>query len=353
MDGGLEKWVKRVNQTSSVISSYLLNEELDDSFGWGARMSALAAQLPDDDISGLLLTGPDGCGRHNCISYFIRDLADAFEPVFLSASSFKTRGAGAFETSELVGALLDDFYDRKTGACLIFDGVGDDELAADMLEYLSETVCEYHLMRDEYPPLLVVIIKSDPSGIPALLRSRLLHCGMTCPTEEQRMSFIEAKAKDIKKCVDFKKLTSLTDGFSYSGMLDLIRNVTLELDARDELTIKAAALEALARSQRTKTDDSAQRIGFYNGAEKFMGAIPKILERIASQRVQAAPAYSTPQMVESATKKPDEQNYEKRYTEEREKIESMPVRQLSAELFGEEFVDKMLNTESGLEIEQS
>ena len=344
MDIQYENWIEKTKQFSLIVSEYLLNEIPDDSFGWGARMSTLARQLPDENISGLLLTGPDGCGKHTCVSHFIRELKnDDFEPVFLNGSSFKKHNVSALGATELIGALLDDFYDRNKGICLVLDQLEGNNFYSEVLDYLCEIVCEYHLMRNEYPPFFVIIIKKEPAGVPALLSTRLLQCNMTLPTASQRRAFFEGKAKMIKKCVDFEKIVMHTDGFSYNDLLSLIRNVTLELDSRRALAIEDSTLEELIKAQSASNNKADCKADFFKKAEEFIESFLILTERLANQKVQAVTfTDATQRKAIEESQQQDGQTNAINLEMEWQKSENMPVKQLVSEVLGEEDVERLL-----------
>lgn len=340
MDKQQENWIKKTKRLSAIVSGYLLSEVPDDSFGWGARMSALAGQLPDENISGLLLTGPDGCGKHTCVAHFLSGLdPDIFEPIFLIGSNLKS---SAFASSEMICSLLDDFYDRGKGLCLVLDRPEDSDINSEILGCLCEAVCEYHLKRDEYPPFFVIIIKSDPLGVPALLSSRLLQCNMTLPTLAQRRAFIEAKAAHIKKCADLEKIIQHTDGFSYSGILNLIRNIELELDSKNALALDSADLEELIDVRPSSGIKADIGTDILKKADEFVKSFQAFSEQMANKEFPAAVFAGAEQRSTASGLPQGDPAGSINLEDERKKAESMPVKQLASELFGEEFVENEL-----------
>lgn len=314
----------------------------DDSCGWKSRMRALAGMLPDDELSGILLTGPDGCGKHTCAAQFANAVdEDRFDLLCFNATLLCGRDGGGINPSDFISAVLDDTYDRKRGLVMVLELPDAAESCDAMLDTLASAVCEFHVMRDEYPPLILVLIKSDPTGIPQILRERLMSCHMTYPDKAQRLAFLQSRAKSLKKYVSFEKVAEITDGYSYRSLLDLYQNAAVWIDAQDAVTMPDEVLQTLVASiaeQRPsdKTDNS-----FHHATDKHFKELTKALNRIAEKRPQPAGTESPERNDNEVGASKNANGMIIDINAEAEKSMTMPVIDLQDELFGKEFSNRV------------
>lgn len=280
-------WVEKRRKASAVVADYILTSQPDDSFGWGSRVSMLAKTLHDGQTSGLLITGPDGCGKHTCAAHMVNALRnDGYGTVFISGEDAAACCKMGFSISSGIDALLDDAYDRKEGICMVFERLEKFEGREELYNYLSNAVCEYHMNSDALLPLFVILIEKEPASVPALLRSRLLHCNMIVPTRSCREAFLKNNAQGIRSCVDLNGLAASTEGFTYSQLVNLVKNITLELDAKDLTALSGDDLNELIKLHAQSCYESGDKLTLLKKAEALIDMLPPLIGQIGKQGLQ-------------------------------------------------------------------
>ena len=68
----LQEWLDKTLQDSANLEYDIFLEELDDTFGWGEILELMWYKLPQPCAGGILLTGPDGCGKHTAAAHMVR-----------------------------------------------------------------------------------------------------------------------------------------------------------------------------------------------------------------------------------------------------------------------------------------
>ena len=76
-DHELRSWLENAEQGTAIFYHYATQMELDDSFGWGERLSKMwNIGVLGPPPQGLLLTGPDGCGKHTAAAHMYQILTE-------------------------------------------------------------------------------------------------------------------------------------------------------------------------------------------------------------------------------------------------------------------------------------
>lgn len=331
-----EAWLDGILNSAAVMEAYIDRQELDDSFGWGALLDAMWFSENGKRLSGsgVLLTGPDGSGKHTAAYHMIKGLLSRkYAHVFLTDEDFDAQVIGAESAKERLRRLLDRFYDQDQALCIVLEQAGAFQNIQSVLRFLGETLCEYWLCED-YPPLFVILIASDDPPVPAPLRGRLRLCRMSLPGEDRRRTFLENRAGDLRHYVPFHTLVSQTDGMSYGELSDVVDHIRTFVDLTDS-AISEEKAAAFIQEQKPRP----VRVQLPEKVETLIDALPQLLpdflSKISTVRREAGPV---PASIPEPVNGPKQENL----AGERERIENLPVSVLAEELFGAERVAQLL-----------
>lgn len=344
----VNNWLEKTLDTALNMIRNINAEKLDDSFGWGAILFQQLEQSQSISGRGLLLTGPDGCGKHTAAAYMIKFLSDRqFECVFLDGCELSEDG---IETATMrLDALLEYSYDQGRGMCIALEHMEQCRYRWELLSYLGSTLYDYWLNQDQVPPVFLILLDNQEQGVPTILRKRLRLCRMVLPSLSRRKIFIENCARDLRKYISLDSFADATAGATYAQMLDLIQNVRDLLDSRDAGLSEEDFL-SFVREQMPIPDFRDILTKAVYSASSFFEKMPQILhDTLASTQTDVAAISNSIQFVSenlppssSVTSGNTSQGLAKNKTE----IENMSVNQLAVELFGQKFVTELLNTRS-------
>ena len=329
-------WLDGILNSAAVMEAYIDRLELDDSFGWGALLDAMWFSEDGKRLtgSGVLLTGPDGSGKHTAAYHMIKGLLSRkYAHVFLTDEDFNAQAVGTDLAKERLRSLLDRFYDQEQALCVVLEQVGAFQNIQSVLRFLGETLCEYWLCED-YPPLFVILIASDDPPVPAPLRGRLRLCRMSLPDEDRRRTFLENRAGDLRHYVPFHTLVSQTEGMSYRELSDVADHIRTFVDLTDS-AISEEKAAAFIREQRPRP----VRVQLPEKVEALIDALPQLLSdflsRISTVSREAGPVPAPAPEPVAGPKQDD-------LAGEWERVNNLPVSVLAEELFGAERVAQML-----------
>lgn len=307
-------------------------EPLDDSFGWGAMFSQQVDQARSLCGRGLLLTGPDGCGKHTAAFHMVKLLRDRdYECLFLDGYDLCAEGFDCAQ--ERISALLDRSYDNGMGLCVVLEDLEQCRCRRELLSYLAGLLYDYGLNADKVPPLYLILLDNNEKALPAALRSRLRLCRMALPNRSRRQTFLENKARSISKYVSMEQFADATEGATYAQMVDLVWNVQDLLDSKDTFLSEEDFLNFVREQMPVPELQSVLMQGAYAAKHYFEQMPQKMYDALTSIQLTAPAAAPAQQAVaEMVVHVNDDMQID--MGERRKEIENMPVGQLEIELFG-------------------
>ena len=334
----------------------ILAEPPDDTFGWGATLEQMWREPAHP--SGLLLLGPDGCGKHTAALHMMRILmADGYQYAVLNDEVLGMAGSVA-ELIDWIGAHMR----RGIRLCLVLDQLHDRIGERRLLSFLGAQLARNRRAEGGQYLLFLMVIDSREPELPAQLRGSLLRCVMALPNAEFRRAFLanvlwERFQLELENYAG-EELIGATEGFTYAQLRDLAYQIGLmlrldasegveayitqlareqaPLPAREEggallaerlcelLELLPALLRDMAEEAGARTETLVQ--GLADAVSRIRISAPAVETTVVRQtQAQDQPLPAQPQMQDAA-------EFGRR---ERERIENMPPNELYQELFGE------------------
>ena len=241
-DHELQSWLNNLNKSSEPLC-HLINltieaenndeqiRPLDDTFGWGVRFSQMLKKKTLDKPRGLLLTGPNGCGKHTAAAHMAHALYNTHCPLLIGGRDLCSEGYAS--ATRRLRYVLDhpNVIDGQIYPwCLILDDLEDFDCRRDLLSWLGLVMDMTWYESEGDPSLFVILIDSCDVDIPSNLRRHLRLCRMSTPGASQRKAYLESsRFPMIQNNVNLKLLVSSTEGFTYAQLADLAQNLECNL----------------------------------------------------------------------------------------------------------------------------
>ncbi len=293
----------------------LLSSRSDYSFGWKDAIEEMIAGGAND---GLLLMGPDGCGKHTAADISVYSLSsEGYRTLYLSSKDFdftdeeikadadirsKMIDSGDEEelTEDIVHTLLDKllnrFFDDGTNICFVLEGIGQSRFTRQIYYRIGTYMVMYN-SDDGFPDMYTVVIEQNEELVPSILRRYLRLIRMSYPSVERRRKALINFGVPSK---DAAAVAVSTEGLTYSQLRDLGANIAVRSRAQDvsgefykELIASQLPAEICETQERNEPSD--ERKFLYGKIGELIDNIPMIVEKLGSRTVVAAP------MVQSAT----------------------------------------------------
>lgn len=360
----IETWLNNTLKRGRILSDYLYSQVPDDSFGWGHILENMWSTTSGAGPSGtgLLLIGPPGSGKHTAIHHMVRRLAELeYIFAFLSADELEDLE----DAEKKISALLDECENGKSGLCLVLEGISELSFSQTLYRYLEEVLCEFYLMQDasqipgpkDHPssklepmtgepnqPLFLILVEEQEPLIPSILRGRLQLCRMTYPDSMRRQLFLENH--DLGN-IQLEQLVEETEGLNYAQLDDLV-NALRALTKDNWISYSHEEQQLLIKEQgRNNNIESDDHSLFMRAATQLFEKLPGLLQnwQLSIPEVnntitdQDSKMESTIQNVQFTM---NERDPESTLNSARERLNSLPVRALIEECFGEENAKQLL-----------
>lgn len=321
MESRVAAWLEKVKELSVYRRDYLDCCPPDDSFGWGERLR-YKLRVPAEKLfrmSGLLLMGNTGCGRHTAAAHavqFLRnDWADmnqeeqGFEAVWLAEESLDfLEDFGSKSVYECLNTLLDAYAGLPI--CLVVEFPEQSGYCAELMRHLGRFSCMYAAYAGQEggftAPLFLIVITDEEERLPRQLRERLHCCRMQLPSYEQRLQFLHRQSRDseLEDVFDpgaFEELAEMTERMNYAQLRDLTQN----LIACAGCDYERDALLAVAESQLPQEPPKAARQRMYGKINDFLDALPELLQNLPAAVPHAPAAQEEAAHAEETERKQD------------------------------------------------
>lgn len=281
------EWVNRIEAKSGVYADFLFTQPTDNTFGWRERLETQLTGIVEnlERPAGLLITGPEGCGRHTVMIHALKLLCDdyqQFAAVFLTAEDLED-DTGNFDLAQQKMETLFAKYrdqaaeDRKL--FLVVDEIDDYPFRSALLKFLEKTVCEYRLEKEQEAELFLVLFQNTPFRVPAVMKGLLYPCSMVYPDRAHRQHFVEDYTEDMYKALPMEMLLDETEGYSYAELLAMVKNAqTMFLQTEEKLSEKTMKALLEERQMPVKAESEKERL--FQKIEKALDSLPELLEKL-------------------------------------------------------------------------
>lgn len=326
-------WLQEILENADLFFEDLVDPPLDDTFGWGAMYSALLDGRGNVNGTGLLITGPDGCGKHTAALHMIKLLtAGAYAVVFLDGAQWSSLDIRVvLERMEL---LLQYFADEGKSLCICLEGMENCSLRREILHYWGHSLTVYRHERHRFPSLFLILIDGCEETVPFLLRRQLLLCRMTPPNRELRKKLLEAKALSLKEQFSFDVFVDNTEGASYGQILDMLQNLSNLLDCR---TVNEAELVAFISGQMPPVEPVRE---LSDVMSDFLTQLPNMLRNNSYGNEERNHNFDTSNQ-STVTEDKAMENSNQYLADKRRQFEAQQPGELADDLFTKEVADEM------------
>ena len=336
-------WLNFHLKESESFQNLILTQNLNDASKLGGALGRMVSRGKTERPSGVLLTGPSGSGKHHAAYHILQALdKEDCAPVFFTGASL-AEGVSDFPgLAERINALLDRFYDIGQGLCIVLEEPDESGFSGQLYPFLGRIAHEYRNNPDELPALFLIFLAKETPALPSILTDLMLCCKCTLPDAEQRRTYIDDRAKSISNYVSLEHLAQVTEGCSYTAIFKIIKELEFLVDtsgcAPDSDTILRVVRQN-APTQEITNDDSLT-----SALERLETVFSDLADRISNLNLTgavAAPVVNSVASVASQRQEREAPTLPSVFVDRKE-YEEMPVRQLSAELFGEERANALL-----------
>lgn len=343
MKDTMETWLNMAHDESDAqwkFWEFLQMEQARMDFEWDDYLKSYIKNDFDLNGSGLLITGPDGCGKHTAARRAVwhlleRSTTKPFNQVLLNGLLLEASSAG--EAINRLGSLVDDFDNANVSLCLVMDGLEDHPFRQKILTFLGRKLRD-HFFNGE-PEMFLILIDRSEETIPQQLRSQLKLFRMDLPNVKQREHIIEQYGEHIKQRVSFEEMAKNTEGFSCIQLRDLVHTLRWTLSSRGESAVMTnEELKTFCRSQLPAPNPENAVVTLARSVQQLMDKLPQMLQNLPAQGQQMSAAQQQLQQNNSA--RIDERGF---LAAERKRIQELPPKALAEETYGKKFVEDVIS----------
>lgn len=316
---------------------------LDDTFGWGARFFQMWKKKTLDKPRGLLLTGPNGCGKHTAAAHMIRTLYDTHCPLRIRGRELCAEGYAP--ATRRLRYVIDhpNVIDGNTYPwCLVLEGLEDFDCRRDLLTWLGQVMEASWYESGGDPSLFVILIDSSEEDIPSVLRSHLRLCRMSAPAASRRRAyFTSARFPMIQNAVNLDLLVASTEGLTYAQLTDLGQNLecTLYCLHSDQPNFSDSELMEFLQEQVPDVSAVDPLQSLAQSARQFIERLPELMTHMGTGGfVRVKEEGSGGVLVDPP---PEPMVTPKSKEEMQKELMEKPVREVTDDLFGKDRLAKM------------
>lgn len=353
----IDAWLEQARSSSTTYSAFYGSRTTDDIISWDELLDELLNNEASERSHGLLITGPEGCGRHTILTETVGKVLEAgYETIFLTGSQLQEDAGNQQEVCARVETLLDSFRSEEEGLCLILDEMDEMPFRMPVLRILERCLCQAQVEKvregEAAWAFFLVLLQDETAPLPPLLRSMLQVCRVQYPNRERRKAFLQGHLAERYKQLPEDLLLDQTEGFTYQQLSNLagilgaaayIQRGTLPDSITEEL-IDGQRLET-QQAERMERLEQTTKAAFWEKLTHTLEELPELLSHLPQNTVvqtQSTNVETAQQTEELPEKSPI--NVEA----EREKIEKETGREFICNFFKEDAdeVERMLQQEA-------
>lgn len=320
----VDAWLESQEQRSGVYVNYLFDKDLDDTFEWAERLETILAEnktLP----AGVLIAGPEGCGRHTIMANIVQLLSMdpwSFSTEFITGWDLEDDTGSFALAHEKLEVLLEKYRENpadEQDLCLVLDEFGDYPYQDALLKFLEKTVCEYRNRKDEYPKLFLVLFQNASLRVPSILRRMLYACCVQYPDVEHRKRLLQKYIGKVQGSLSVDDMTEKTSGFSYAELWSLIQNVQTAAEIGQN-ALPQDTVECLINEQKVPITGGDAKERLFRKLEQTLDSLPELLAKLPHTDGSTRPQVSTEELSEPKKLNPLDEGYMDAQREELENL---------------------------------
>ena len=339
----LELWLEQIREDSRIYTAFYQNKEPDDTMGWEELIRVLLENEESKRDNGLLITGPEGCGRHTLLAQVIAVAVEkGYTPIFLTGEDLAEGTSAQAEVLERMNAVLDRSVGEEDILCLVLEQLEQLSSPSALLKLLERRLCRASC--GEAEGFFLVLIQESAFPIPSVLKGMLQVCRMQYPNRGRRELFFKnhLRTDELRESFPMEKILDQTERFSY----DELSNLVELLEAGEKLLgskIPERELQEWIDGLRPEFSEKEAKQAFIGRLGQILEQLPEILSRPVQQmstpqvqgEIQAGKSSSEPEMLHLTE------------ADRMAKIEKETGEELMNNLFGKEFTDAEFKNSSG------
>jgi len=273
-------WLDSTLTDSQFQWEYLKTLAQEDPDGWGQLFSCSLREADSVSGCGILLTGADSSSKLSAAIPMLKLLdREDYECVFLEGSGLAELGAARAKAA--LDGLMDRLYDQGRGLCLVLEGAEEIPCRRELMTFLGQKLCKYHMFREELTPLFLILLDDREQTLPALLRSRLQLCRITLPDLDRRMAYLAQHAKGLKKTLSLELFAKETEGVTYTQLQDLILLAGVLVDSQDCVYLPDEDLSAFLATQLPQRQQEDAMADLCRSLRQLTEKLPQLLKHSA------------------------------------------------------------------------
>lgn len=341
-DQELQSWLEQLDHTMKPFYDFIDSIDsndipLDDTFGWGARLRHMWS-VTKDRPCGLLLTGPNGCGKHTAATHMFHILYENYYAILLHGADLCAGGYEAAKARLL--RVIRKYGEEENPLCLILEGMEGCDCRQELFSCLGQVLTTAWMKDPALPPLFVILIDSNEADIPSILRSRLRLCRMSLPSASRRRALLSRSVPMLETAVNFDLLVEATGGATYAQLGDLAQNLWSVINClpADQASFTDEELREFLEDQlpAPKADNALQSLA--QSARQLIDQLPELLKQVGTYVPSREPEQTVQHRTGSSLSFDPESGGG---LPSRQDIENQPVETLATDLLGAEFMQKL------------
>ncbi len=251
-------------------------EPPDNTFGWGTMLGQMWQERVRP--SGLLLLGPDGCGKHTAALHMMRVVSDD-EYEFAVVNDEVLARCG--DVTELAG-WVEEHVKTKLPLCLVLDQPSDRKKRKALLSALAVLMARSRSGGNRQL-LFLICIGISGRELPSQLRTGLMRCVMTLPTAVYRQVFLQKQLQEqfqieLEDCAG-EELIARTEGFTYAQLRDLAYQIGLTARMYGTEDIEPDILQ-LVSDQQSITEEDVPDVPQEDGLTQLAERVGSLIEML-------------------------------------------------------------------------
>lgn len=293
----IDAWLEQVRSNSAVYSAFYSSRTTDDIITWDELLDELLNNEASERSHGLLITGPEGCGRHTILTETVGKVLEAgYETIFLTGSQLQEDAGNQQEICARMEALLDGFRSEEEGLCLILDEMDEMPFRMPVLRILERCLCQAQVEKvrkgEASWAFFLILLQDENAPLPPVLRSMLQVCRVQYPNRIRRKNFLQGHLAERYKQLPEDLLLGQTEGFTYHQLSNLagilgaaayIQRGTLPDSITEEL-IDGQRLDA-QQAERMERLEQTVKAAFWEKLTHTLEELPELLSHLPQNTV--------------------------------------------------------------------